>query len=143
MAKAKTGDVVKVHYTGKLDDGTVFDSSVEREPIEYTIGEGQLIPDFEKAPVGMEVNESKTITIPAENAYGPRQEERVVPISREQVPPDMELKVGDTIEVGASDGQRMLVKVAEMDEQTVKLDTNHALAGEDLTFDITLVEIAS
>ena len=141
MTKAKTGDVVKVHYTGKLDDGTVFDTSVEREPLQYTIGEGQLIPDFENAAVGMEVDESKTVTIPAEEAYGPRLDERVVPISRDQVPPDMELKVGDTIEVGTRDGQRLVVKVADLDDETVTLDTNHMLAGEDLTFDITLVEI--
>lgn len=140
--KAQAGDVVKVHYTGKLDDGTVFDSSVEREPLQYKIGDGQLIPDFENAAVGMEVNETKTIMIPAENAYGPRLDERVIPVSRSQVPPDMELKVGDTIEVGTRDGQRLLVKVAALDDENVTLDTNHALAGEDLTFDITLVEIA-
>ncbi|NLK42436.1 MAG: peptidylprolyl isomerase [Planctomycetes bacterium] len=138
--KAKTGDVVKVHYTGKLDDGTVFDSSIEREPIQYKIGDGQLIADFENAAVGMEINETKTITIPAENAYGPRLDERIIPVSLSQVPPDMELKVGDTIEVGTRDGQRLLVKVVGLDDENVILDMNHALAGEDLTFEITLVE---
>ena len=142
MAQAQTGNAVKVHYTGKLNDGTVFDTSQERGPIEFTIGEGKLIADFENAAVGMEVDESKTITIPADKAYGPRQEERIVPVSRDQVPPDMELNVGDTIQVGTRDGQQMLVTVAGLDDQTVKLDTNHALAGEDLTFEITLVEIA-
>ncbi len=138
--KAKTGDVVKVHYTGKLDDGTVFDSSIEREPIQYKIGDGQLIADFENAAVGMEINETKTITIPAENAYGPRLDERIIPVSLSQVPPDMELKVGDTIEVVTRDGQRLLVKVVGLDDENVILDMNHALAGEDLTFEITLVE---
>ena len=141
MAQAKTGDIVKVNYTGKLKDGTVFDSSLERDPIQFTVGSKQLIPDFEKAPIGMEVNESKTITIPADNAYGPRMEERIISVSRTQVPPEMVLKPGDSIEVGTQDGQRIAVKVVKLDEETVTLDTNHALAGEDLIFDITLVEI--
>lgn len=141
MAQAQHGDTVKVHYTGKLDDGTVFDSSVDREPLEFTIGEGSIIPGFEQAVVGMSKGESKTETIPTENAYGPYVEEMVVTIDRQQMPAEIEPEVGQQLHIQQPDGQLVPVMVTDVSNSTVTLDANHPLAGEDLTFDIQLVEI--
>ena len=141
MAQAKNGDTVKIHYTGKLEDGTVFDSSDGRDPLEFTLGEGQVIPGFEEAVLGMTANDSKTMTIPSDNAYGPRREEMVVEVDRDQFPPDVTPEVGQQLQMQRPDGQKMVVAVAEVSESTVKLDANHPLAGKDLTFDINLVEI--
>lgn len=141
MAQAKNGDTVKVHYTGKLDDGTVFDTSNNREPLQFTIGEGQLIPDFEQAVVGMNPGESKTIQIPSENAYGPHHEEMVMEVDRSQFPADLEPKVDQRLQVRQQDGQEFAVTVTDVTEAKVTLDGNHPLAGKDLTFDIQLTEI--
>lgn len=141
MAQAQHGDTVKVHYTGKLDDGTVFDSSVDREPLEFTIGEGSIIPGFEQAVVGMAKGESKTEVIPTENAYGPYVEEMVVTIDRQQMPAEIEPEVGQQLHIQQPDGQLVPVMVTDVSNSTVTLDANHPLAGEDLTFDIQLVEI--
>ena len=142
MAQAKTGDTVKVHYTGKLDDGTVFDTSADREPLEFKIGEGQLIPDFEQAVVGMNAGESKTIQIPSDNAYGPHHEEMIMVVDRKEFPQDLEPKVDQRLQVRQPDGQEFVVTVTAVSETNVTLDGNHPLAGKDLTFDIQLAEIA-
>jgi peptidylprolyl isomerase len=141
MAQAKTGDTVKVHYTGKLDDGSVFDTSAEREPLQFTIGEGQIIPDFEQAIVGMNPGESKTVQIPSEKAYGPRHEEMVMEVDRNEFPADLEPKVDQRLQVRQQDGQTFAVTVTAVSESKVTLDGNHPLAGKDLTFDIQLTEI--
>ena len=141
MAQAKTGDTVKVHYTGRLDDGTVFDTSAEREPLQFTIGEGQLIQDFEKAIVGMNPGETKTVQIPSDNAYGPHREEMVMEVNRSEFPQDLEPKVDQMLQVSQSDGKSFVVRVTDVSESKVKLDANHPLAGKDLTFDIQLADI--
>jgi peptidylprolyl isomerase len=141
MAQAKTGDTVKVHYTGKLDDGTVFDTSSDREPLQFTIGQGQLIPDFEQAVVGMNPGESKTIQIPSENAYGPHHQEMVMEIDRSEFPENLEPEVDQRLQVSQSDGRTFPVTVTGVSESKVTLDANHPLAGKDLTFDVQLTEI--
>ncbi|MEX2671466.1 MAG: peptidylprolyl isomerase [Phycisphaeraceae bacterium] len=142
MASAKQGDTVKVHYTGKLTDGTVFDSSLQREPITFTLGEGQIIPGFEKAVEGMEPGEKTSITIPADEAYGQRDEEAVAKIERSQLPEDLKPEVGQQLQVQKPDGQPVAVRVAEVDDDSITIDTNHPLAGKDLAFELELVEVA-
>lgn len=142
MAQAKTGDTVKVHYTGKLDDGTVFDSSVDREPLQFTIGQGQLIPDFEQAVIGMNPDESKTVQIPADKAYGPHREDMVIKVERSNLPADLDPKVDQKLQMRHPDGQATVVTVTEVNDADITLDGNHPLAGKDLTFDIRLTEIA-
>lgn len=141
--QAKYGDTVKVHYTGKLDDGTVFDSSVSQEPLEFQIGSGSIIPGFEQAIVGMTPGDSKTEVIPAEQAYGPYVEEMVVIIDRQQMPPEIEPEVGQQLQIQRSPDQIIPVVVTDVSGSKVTLDANHPLAGEDLTFDIELVDIAA
>lgn len=141
MAQAKSGDTVQVHYTGRLDDGTVFDTSREREPLKFTIGKHQVIPGFESGVVGMETGESKTIAIPSTEAYGPHDERLVTEVSRGQIPPDLKLNVNDRLQVGRRGGGTAIVKVTAVSDSTVTLDANHPLAGEDLTFDVELVAI--
>jgi len=141
MAQAKTGDVVKVHYTGKLADGTVFDSSEGREPLQFKIGEGQLITDFEQAVVGMNPGDSKNIQITSENAYGPHHEEMVIEIDRKDLPENLDPKVEQKLQVRQNEGQEFVVSVTAVTETSVTLDGNHPLAGKDLIFDIQLSEI--
>ncbi|MBE9514547.1 MAG: peptidylprolyl isomerase [Chloroflexi bacterium] len=140
-AQAKDGDTVQVHYTLKLEDGTVFDTSIGGDPLQFTIGDGQLIPGFEQAVVGMSPGESKTVEIPADEAYGPYLEELVMVVDRDQLPEDLQPEVGQQLQIRQPDGQTILVKVIDVSESSVTLDANHPLAGEDLTFDIELVEI--
>ncbi|MRR38361.1 peptidylprolyl isomerase [bacterium] len=144
MAQAKKGDTVKVHYTGKLTTGEVFDSSEEggNGPLEFTIGEGDVIPGFDEAVIGMTAGEAKTVTIPVDQAYGPRMDELVAEVEREYLPQDAEPKLGQQYEVTQDDGQVFNVTVTEMTDTTVTLDANHPLAGRDLVFEIKLVEIA-
>ena len=141
MAQAKNGDLVKVHYTGTLDDGTVFDSSENRDPLQFAIGEEQVIPDFEQAVVGMNPGESKTTTIPSDKAYGPHRPEMILVIDRSQFPPDLEPKVSERLQIQQKDGRTIVVTITGVSESSVTLDANHPLAGKDLTFDIRLVEI--
>jgi peptidylprolyl isomerase len=141
MTQAEIGNTVKVHYTGKLEDGTVFDSSIDRAPLQFTLGNGQMIPGFEQGVVGMKLGESKTVAIPADQAYGPHREEMVLVVERNQVPENMQIEVGQQLEIQQDDGQPFLVLVIEVSESNVTLDANHPLAGKDLTFDIQLVEI--
>ena len=141
MTQAKQGDTVRVHYTGTLNDGTVFDSSQGRDPLEFTLGQGRVIPGFEEAVVGMDLGESRTTNIPVAQAYGPRDERLVMQVDRQQVPADVELAVDDQIQLRRRDGGMAIATVTAITESTVTLDGNHPLAGEDLTFDIELVEI--
>ena len=138
---ATSGDTVHVHYTGTLSDGSEFDSSRGRDPLTFTLGAGQVVPGFDKAVAGMEVGETKTVTIPAKDAYGEPDPEQTVTIGRDQLPAGAEVSVGDQLQMGLGNGQVVVVTVAEMDAETVTLDANHALAGEDLTFEITLDSI--
>lgn len=141
MGQAKNGDTVKVHYTGKLEDGTVFDSSADRDPLEITIGSGSIIPRFEEAIVGMAPGESKTIEISADDAYGPHREEGVVVVDRNEFPPDLNPEVGQQLQIQQPDGQALVVAVTNVSESNVTLDGNHPLAGKDLTFDVELMTI--
>lgn len=141
MAQAKMGDTVRVHYTGKLDDGTMFDTSVNREPLEFTLGEGQVIPGFDTAVIDMVPGEIRVSLIPADEAYGPHSEELVTDVDRERFPADLELELGQQLQVGLADGQQAIVMVVDLSDSTVTLDANHPLAGQDLTFEIELVEI--
>ncbi|MGB6299648.1 MAG: peptidylprolyl isomerase [Rivularia sp. (in: cyanobacteria)] len=141
MTQAKAGDNVKVHYTGKLDDGTVFDSSVEREPLEFSLGSGNVIPGFEEAIVGMAPGESKTTQIPPDQAYGPTREELVITVEKEQIPTDLSVEVGQQLQISQNNGQVIPVIVTDVSDSKVTLDANHPLAGQQLTFDIQLVEV--
>ncbi|MHB9029873.1 MAG: FKBP-type peptidyl-prolyl cis-trans isomerase [Candidatus Latescibacterota bacterium] len=142
MAQAKDGDTVKVHYTGRLADGAEFDSSQGGEPLEFTIGEGQVIPGFEDAVRGMEPGEKKTITIKSEDAYGPHRDELTTQVDRGQFPSGADPEVGQQYETVSKDsGQSFIMTVTAVRENQVTLDANHPLAGEDLTFDLELVEI--
>jgi len=141
MAQAKQGDTVSVHYTGKLADGTIFDSSNGGDPLQFTIGAGQIIPGFDQAVIGMNPGESKTINVPADEAYGPHHEEWVLAVDRREMPADLNPEVGQQLQVRHPDGRTTVVVVTDVSESAVTLDGNHPLAGKDLTFDIQLVEI--
>lgn len=142
MTPAKQGDMVKVHYTGKLDDGTVFDSSIDRDPLEFVLGEGQLIAGFEQAVLGMTPGESKTEKIPADEAYGPHREEMVVEVERQQLPENIPLDVGQQLQIQQAPNQIIPVVITAISESKVTLDANPPLAGKDLIFEIELVGIA-
>lgn len=142
VAPAKEGDTVSVHYTGKFDDGTVFDSSVDGEPLQFTVGAGQVIPGFERAVIGMKPGESVTVTIPATEAYGPYREELVIVVDRSELPADMEPQVGEQIVGGLAGGGQRTGVIIEVTDSSVTIDANHPLAGKDLTFDIELVDIS-
>ena len=139
--QATNGNIVQVHYTGTLADGTVFDTSVDREPLEFTLGAGQMIPGFEQAVPGMKVGESKTITIPAADAYGPRRDDMIIEVNREELPDGLDPKVGEQLPMTRTDGGISMVTVIKVAEKTITIDTNHPLAGKDLTFEIELVQI--
>ena len=141
MVKVKHGDTVKIHYTGKFEDGRVFDTSVGREPLEFTVGEDQVIPGFEKGIVGMKQDESRTITIPPNEAYGPHHREMVLDIPRNDFPPNIQPEIGQQLELQQPNGQAVIVMVVGVTESCVTLDGNHPLAGKDLIFDIKLIEI--
>jgi peptidylprolyl isomerase len=141
MAKAEVGNTVKVHYTGTLNDGTVFDSSLEREPLEFTLGSGQVIPGFDKGIVGMELNEKKQIVLPPEEAYGERNEELVLEVPKNDLPADLEPQIGQQLQMQYNNGQTIVVTITNMSDSSVSLDANFPLAGQTLTFDLELVEI--
>lgn len=142
MSQAEKGSNVKVHYTGTLTDQTIFDSSREREPLGFTVGAGQMIPGFDAAVVGMKVGESKKVTIPADQAYGPKSEEAMVKVPKAQLPQGMEPEIGMQLEAKQQDGRSQILVVAEVLEEDVVLDANHPLAGKDLIFDIEMVEVS-
>ncbi|BCR03823.1 peptidyl-prolyl cis-trans isomerase [Desulfuromonas versatilis] len=141
MIVAKTGDRVRVHYTGRLEDGTVFDSSRELDPLEFVLGRGDVIPGFDQAVSGMAPGECKTVTILPEQAYGPHQEEMVACVPIKDLGISGELTVGQQLEVTQEEGPAFLVMVAALDEETVTLDANHPLAGRNLVFDLELLAI--
>lgn len=141
MQQARRGDKVQVHYKGTFEDGEVFDSSEDSDPIEFTIGEGDVIPGFEEAIIGMSRGQTKTENIQADRAYGEHREDLVFVIDRGQLPDGTEVTIGDFLKIGFADGQTASVQVADLDEEKVTLDANHPLAGRDLTFALTLVAI--
>lgn|SRR5690606_5787059 len=141
MSQVKENDTVKVHYTGKLSNGQVFDSSLEREPLEITLGQGMLIPGFEKGMVNMKVNEKKTINIPVSEAYGDVQEELFHKVLKEQLPQEITPEVGMALGSKNPDGTEVQFRIAEVNDDHIIIDANHPLAGHDLIFDIELVEI--
>ena len=139
MTQAKSGDTVRIHYTGTLDDGSVFDSSEGRDPLEFALGSGQVIPGFDSGVTGMAVGDKKTINIPCAEAYGEVIEEAKQVVAREHIPADIPLELGTQLQMQAANGQAMMVTVAEVTEESVTLDGNHPLAGKDLTFALELV----
>ena len=141
MAQVKSGDKIKVHYHGKLTTGETFDSSEGREPLEFEVGSGMVIPGFDAGVTGMTVGEKKTITIPVDEAYGPANPSMVIDMPKDRFPADMELAVGMPLVMSDHQGQQFQVVVKEIKEDTVNLDANHPLAGQDLIFDLELVEI--
>jgi FKBP-type peptidyl-prolyl cis-trans isomerase 2 len=141
MAQVKSGDTVKVHYTGKLVNGEQFDSSVGREPLEFTVGAGMMIKGFDAAMPGMAVGDKKTVNIPAADAYGEKDPNAVIPFPKENVPADMKLEPGMQLTLTNQEGQPFPVVVTEIQDDVIVLDANHFLAGEELVFDIELVEI--
>lgn len=141
MTQAKDGDTVRITYTGTLTNGTVFDSSDGREPLEFIIGSGQIIPGLDKAMPGMAIGEAKRVEIGVMQAYGPRHADRVLEVPLEELPADIPREVGITLAMQGEDGQQVPVRVTAVSETTMTLDANHPLAGEDLVFDIELVSI--
>lgn len=141
MAQVKSGDKVKVHYHGKLTTGETFDSSAGREPLEFEVGSGMVIKGFDEGVTGMAVGEKKTINIPFNEAYGPRNPEMVIDMPKERFPEDMEVEVGMPLVMSDGQGQQFQVTIVEIKETSVVLDANHPLAGKDLVFDLELVEI--
>ena len=144
MAQAKAGDTVRVHYEGQLSDGTIFDSSLEREPIEFILGQDTVIPGFEQAVIGMEVGESKDVSIPPEDGFGEYSEDLVVNIEKSILPPDINPELGMQLEVSSEEEDEKTPRVftiAEIAEDSVTLDGNHPLAGEEIAFKIELLEI--
>lgn len=139
--QAKIGDTISVHYTGRLADGQIFDSSEGNPPLEFVIGARQVIPGFENGVVGLSVGDKKTIEIKADDAYGERVEELAQTVTRETLKMDVEPEVGMTFMVQTPDGQQIPVNVTEITEETITLDANHPLAGKDLTFDIEVVDL--
>jgi peptidylprolyl isomerase len=141
MAQAKSGDTVKINYTGRLDDGTVFKTSCGYKPLEFRIGKSTLIPAFQETVVGMKPGNSRTVKIVAGEAYGPRHEQMVVAVDRNKFPENVKPSIGLELDICQQNGKVSLVKVIDVSECSVTLDANHPLAGKDLTFDIELVEI--
>ena len=142
MSVIKDGDTVKVHYKGTLEDGEVFDSSEGRDPLEFTMGTGQLIPGFEKAVLGLKVGDSTTANIPSAEAYGESNPQMIVEVEKSQLPTDLEAQVGTQLQLNQPNGQAIPVLITKVEDEKVTLDANHPLAGKDLTFDIEVVEIA-
>lgn len=141
MTHAIAGKTVRIHYTGTLADGSVFDSSDGRDPLEFTVGSGQIIPGLDRAIDGMALGEQKTVTIPAAEAYGPHRADARQDVPRDQIPADIPLAPGTMLNMQTPDGRQIPVQVTEITEQTVTLDANHPLAGKDLTFAVELVSV--
>lgn len=141
MRTAQQGDKVRVHYKGTLNDGTVFDDSAEREPLEFTLGENQIIPGFEEAVSGMEIGENKAVAVDPDEAYGQTRDELFIEVPKEEITAQLEPELGMVLEVTLNDGNKAHVTVSEIGEEKVILDANHPLAGQTLNFDLTLQEI--
>ena len=142
MTQVKSGDTVRIHYTGTLADGTQFDSSAGRDPLEFAVGSGQIIPGLDKAIPGMAVGDKKQVVVPANEAYGEANPQARQAVPRSEIPDHIPLDLGTQLQVQTPTGEAMTVVVAEVTETEVTLDANHPLAGKELTFDIELVEIA-
>ena len=143
MSVVKSGDEVRVHYTGTLTDGTEFDTSKDKDALSFIVGKGQVIPGFEDAVEGMTIGEKKEVLIPVDKAYGPHSPLMVMKVDRADLPADMEFQVGMQLELGQAEGGSSIVAVTEVTEEQVVMDANHPLAGQDLNFEIELVEIAA
>jgi peptidylprolyl isomerase len=141
MTQAKPGDTLHLHYTGTLDDGTVFDSSEGRDPLSFELGSGQIIPGLDAGVTGMEVGESRKVRVEATDAYGDRHPDRVQAVDRSSVPDHIPTDPGTQLQVQTQDGQTMNVVIVEVTEEEVILDANHPLAGQALTFDVELIKI--
>ena len=141
MARAKQGDNVSIHYTVRRDDGTVFDSSGGRNPLEFTLGEGKVMRGFEVAVQGMEEGQVKTVTVPSDQAYGEHRDNLVVTVSKQQLPEGLSPKVGQQLQMRTKEGRTFQAVVTAVESDAVELDANHPLAGRDLTFEIELVRI--
>jgi FKBP-type peptidyl-prolyl cis-trans isomerase 2 len=141
MEQAKQGDTVKVHYKGTLEDGTVFDSSLERDPLVFTLGAGRVISGFDEAVRGMHEGESKAARVPAEKAYGQHRDDMVLDVSREDIPADIELQPGQQLQLQQENAQPVPVMVTDVSDEAVTLDANHPLAGKNLMFELELLEI--
>ena len=141
MNQVKNGDTIQIHYSGKLADGTIFDSSEGRQPLEFEVGSGSVIPGFDEGVKGMEVGDKKTIHIPAEEAYGARQEHMMLEFPRDRFPADLNPEEGMTLNMSDGQGQVIPVVITGVKEDVVLLDANHQLAGHDLIFDLELVSI--
>jgi FKBP-type peptidyl-prolyl cis-trans isomerase 2 len=142
MQQAKSGDTVKVHYHGRLTDGTTFDSSTGRDPLEFKVGSGQVIKGFDEGVTGMVVGDKKTVQIQVNDAYGPKDDSMVIEFPKENFPPDMKPEEGMQLNMTNGSGQVIPVVIVEVGDDTVTLDANHPLAGQDLIFDLELVDIA-
>jgi len=141
MAQAKEGDKVKVNYTGSLEDGTVFGSSPEEDLLEFTIGQKKVLPSFENAVIGMNEGDTKTVSIPPEDAFGQPKEDLIFNVERTKLPPGIDLKLGGVLRVGSDTGKNFDVAITNIDDETVTLDGNHPLAGKVLNLEIQLVAI--
>jgi peptidylprolyl isomerase len=141
MALAKAGDTVRIHYKGTLEDGTVFDSSRGRDPFEFVLGAGMVIPGFDNAITGMEEGSTQTVAIEPEDAYGPYQDDHVIEVNKDQIPADITPEIGMGLQLHSNDGRKFNVVISEIADDTVKLDGNHPLAGKTLTFEIELLAI--
>ncbi len=141
MTEAKSGDFVHIHYTGKLEDGSVFDTSEGRDPLTFELGKGMVIPGFEKAVTGMTEGETKTADVSSAEAYGERLDQLLFTVPRENLPEGYDPQVGEMMRMETRDGRQMDVVITDADEDQVQMDANHPLAGKDLTFDIELVKI--
>ncbi len=141
MTKVKAGDTVRIHYTGTLDDGTVFDSSDGREPLEFTVGSGEIIPGLDTAIAGLEVGQTSTVEVPATEAYGPHDPQGLQEVARAAVPEHIPLEIGTPLAMKTPEGESVAVRVAQVSADVVVLDANHPLAGRDLTFEVKVLEI--
>lgn len=138
---ANAADTVKIHYTGKLSDGNIFDSSADREPLEFTLGQGTVLAGLESAIIGMEKGDTKTVTLASADAYGDRKTELIFEVQRDSMPDDVELEIGQQLEIQQENGESFRVNIVQLDDSTITLDANHPLADEDLVFEIELVDI--
>lgn len=141
MQEAKKEDSVKVNYTGKLADGTVFDSSANREPLQFKLGAGEVIPGFEEAIIGMQEGTKKTVNISSDQAYGPYQDDLVIEVSKNKLPDNLKLELGQKLTMKMNDNSQIMVTVTDIRDEAISIDANHPLAGKDLTFDIELIGI--
>ena len=137
----KLGDTVKLHYQAKTEDLVIFDSATQMDPLVFTVGDGQILPAFENALIGMQAGDKKTINLLSDDAFGPYAEELITTVDKNQLPPNLEIEKGQQLQIQQPDGQVILVKVVDISDSNITFDANHPLAGKDITFDIQLLEI--